>query len=130
MKKLLLVAAIVIGVWMGFHRGGSHGFASIGASISGDVSEEELRNLAASVGPGEVVMYTTTGCPYCAQARQWMSQYGFAFTECDAEASRQCARELEALGGNGVPYLVVRGHHMTDGFDSDEFVAALRDAQG
>jgi hypothetical protein len=25
----------------------------------------------------------------------------------------------------GVPYLIVKGQHMKDGFDSDEFVAAL-----
>lgn len=38
---------------------------------------------------------------------------------------RLCEGDLESLG-SGVPYLIVRGHHMKDGFDSDEFIAALR----
>jgi glutaredoxin len=130
MKKLLLIVAIAIGAWVAFHRGEGAGFSSIGASISGDVTEEELRSLAAGVQTGEVVMYTTTDCPYCAQAKSWLKRYGFEFSECDTEARRDCARELEELGGVGVPYVVVRGHHMKDGFDSDEFVAALRNRQG
>jgi glutaredoxin len=128
-RKLVLVAAIVVGAWVGIRSGffHHHGISSIGASISGDVSEEELRRLASKVGEGDVVIYTTTECPYCAQAKAWMTQYGFTYTECDTEASRSCAAEFERLGGNGVPYLIVRGHHMKDGFDSDEFVSILRD---
>ncbi len=42
----------------------------------------------------------------------------------------RCASEFQALRGNGTPYLVVRGprgeHHMKNGFDSDEFLAALQ----
>src|SRR5262245_4855157 len=98
MRKLIVIAAVVVGVWFGLHRGGGHGFSSIGAAISGDVSEEELRRLAAGVHSGEVVIYTTTECQYCAQAKAWMKQYGFAFTECDAEVSNQCAQELQELG--------------------------------
>jgi hypothetical protein len=36
-----------------------------------------------------------------------------------------CARDPQALG-SGVPYLIVRGQYMKDGFDSDAFIAALR----
>lgn len=127
-RKLILVAVIAVGVWMGIRAGHHPGIGSIGASISGDVSEEELRHLASTVAKGDVVIYTTTECPYCAQAKAWMTEYGFAYTECDTEVSERCADEFERLRGNGVPYLVVRGHHMKDGFDSDEFVAALRDS--
>jgi hypothetical protein len=56
-----------------------------------------------------------------------LNQYGFIFTESDMEVRPQCADDLQAIGGGvGVPYLVVRGHHMKDGFDSEEFIAALR----
>ena len=124
--KGLLIAAAVFGVWQGI-RSHHSGPASIGASISGDVSEQELRQLSSAVKSDDVLIYTTTECPYCAQAKAWMTQYGFHYRECDAQVSNACAAELERLGGVGVPYLIVRGHHMKDGFDSDEFVAALRE---
>jgi glutaredoxin len=33
------------------------------------------------------------------------------------------------LGSTGVPYLIVKGHHMKGGFDSDEFLVAMRQPQ-
>jgi glutaredoxin len=116
LRNWVLIGAVAFGAWQWQHM----------SSRPDDASDEQLRQLAASIKQGEVTIYTTTHCPYCAQAKSWMTQYGFTYTECDTEVSATCASELSALGGNGVPYLVVRGHHMRDGFDSDEFVAALR----
>lgn len=128
LRKQLLIGAILIGAFQGHQivKNRGEGIESLGAKIGKDLSEGELRQLAATMKQGDVVIYTTTGCPYCAQAKSWMTQYGFEFTECDAEASATCAQELDALDADGMPYLLVRGHHMKDGFDSDEFVAALR----
>jgi len=112
--KWLVIAALAFGAWQLVQR-----------SRTPDLSTEELTQLASTVRPDDVLIYTTTDCQYCAQAKAWMTQYGFAFTECDAQVRADCARDLQALG-SGVPYLVVRGHHMKNGFDSDEFIAALR----
>ncbi len=91
---------------------------------------DDLRTLAAATAPSDVVIYSASWCPNCKAAKQWMVQQGFAFTECDVEASASCAAELRAhygsSGQQGVPYLVVRGHHIKDGFDTEEFIAALR----
>ena len=129
--RWLGIAAIGYGAWLGakrglFSGGAGGGLASIGASLGGGASEDDLRRLATATRPGDVVIYTTTHCPYCAQAKQWMARYGFAFTECDAEQSASCAADLQRFGGQGVPYLVVRGRHMRDGFDSAQFLAALK----
>lgn len=86
----------------------------------------DIATLAAGVKAGEVVMYTTSTCTYCAQAKHWLDQQGFAYTECNMSTTPRCEQEFLGFGGNGTPYLVVRGHHMKDGFDSDEFLAALR----
>ncbi len=94
-------------------------------SKSSDISAEGLAQLAATVKPGDVTMYSTTECQYCAQAKGWLNQYGFAFSECNMSVREECEREFKSFGANGTPYLVVRGHHMKDGFDSDEFVALL-----
>lgn len=128
LSRLFLIGALMIGAWQGHQivKNRGEGIESVGVKLGNDVSEDELKQLAATVRQGDVVIYTTTGCPYCAQAKAWMTQYGFEFTECDAEVSATCAQELSTLDADGVPYLVVRGHHMKDGFDSDEFIAALR----
>ena len=126
--KLVLVIAIAWGGWTGIkftmHK---HGDApSLGASISNEVSAADLSALAKTVATGDVTIYTTTECPYCAQAKSWMSQYGFSYIECDTQARSECAREMQALGAVGVPFLVVRGKKMNDGFDSDQFLALLK----
>jgi len=42
----------------------------------------------------------------------------------------RCEQEFRDYGANGTPYLVLqrhgKSHHMKDGFDSDEFLAALQ----
>lgn len=91
-------------------------------------TEDGLRAFAAEVEPGDVLMYSTTHCPHCAQARSWLKRYGFDWTECNMSTTPHCEDEFRALGADGTPYLIVRGHHMKNGFDSDEFLAALRGA--
>ena len=99
-------------------------------SASSDLTTPQIQTLAASVKAEEVVMYSTTECPYCREAKGWLAQNGFAFTECNMSVERRCEAEFKAYGGNGTPFLVIRRvgkeHHMKDGFDSDEFLAALR----
>jgi glutaredoxin len=73
-----------------------------------------------------VTIYTTSWCPYCKAAKQWVQPQGFTFSECDVENSASCASEMQSMGGHGVPFLVVRGHRMKGSFNSDEFIAALK----
>lgn len=93
---------------------------------SKNLTIDEVQTLAETVRADEVVMYTTTSCPYAAQAAIWLRQHGFAYTECNMSTTPACEQAFLAHGGDGTPYLIVRGHHMRDGFDSDEFLAALR----
>ena len=82
--------------------------------------------LAANTLPGDVVMYSATWCPYCSQAKSWMGQYGFKPQICEIDQDSDCAAQLKALDLKaGVPYLIVKGHQMKNGFDTDEFKAAL-----
>ena len=75
---------------------------------------------------GDVLFYSAPWCANCAEAKGWMRRYGFKYQECDIDARPECAQQLRGMGGDGVPYLVVKGHHMKDGFDSSEFIAALQ----
>ncbi len=116
--KWIAVLALAHGAWAGFrlstelHSGGARG--------------DDMPALAASVKAEEVVMYTTTECVYCAQAKGWLRQNGFAFTECNVEKDACCEAGLRATGSVGVPTLLVRGQLMSNRFDSEEFVALLQ----
>lgn len=119
--KWFAMLAIAAVAWYGVR----HATWEAGTDAASVVSEQEIGDLAAGVKAEEVVIYTTSWCGYCAQAKRWMKQNGFAFTECDVEADARCAREFAATGSRGVPVLRVRGEWL-DGFNSDEFVAALQ----
>lgn len=127
--KLLIVLSIAYGAWAGFQnfksRSGGE-LTSIASRIGSNLSGEQLTALAASNQASDVVFFTAPWCPYCTQAKSWMAQYGFKYEECDIQVRSECASQLRGVGGDGVPYLVVKGHHMKDGFDSDEFVASLK----
>ena len=129
--KLVLVIAVVYGAWVGLHRtpGGTQGIttASLAGNFSAHPSIKQLTALAASTPSSEVLMYSAPWCSNCAAAKGWLAQYGFKFQECDIQASSTCLSQLQALDAEGgVPYLIVKGRHMKDGFDSEEFIAALK----
>jgi glutaredoxin len=119
-KKILLVSILVWAGWASFK---SHHRENTAAHTN--PTEEELRALATTVQASDVVMYSTSECPYCAEAKNWLNQHGFAFTECNMSVDQHCITEFKRYGADGTPFLIVRGHQMKDGFDSDEFIAAL-----
>ena len=121
--RLLLFAMLVLALQYGWHHRPHPGTGTAASS-------EDLHRLAATVQPGEVTMYSTTECGYCTQARAWLTQYGFAFTECNMSIEPRCEREFLAYGAVGTPYLVIRRggrtYHMKDGFDSEEFLRVVK----
>jgi glutaredoxin len=132
--KLFAVLALAYGAWLGYQRvaagGAGNGAGAAGIShagrISSNPSSAQLSQLAANAKPSDVLMYSAPWCSNCAAAKAWMAQYGFPYTECDVQSSSACLSQLKNLDPQGgVPYLIVKGQHMKDGFDSDEFVAAL-----
>ena len=73
----------------------------------------------------DVVMYTTSTCPYCAQARQWLQANHVPFVECNIERSVSCSSEFERQGAPGVPLMQVRSQWRI-GFDPEWLVLALQ----
>jgi glutaredoxin len=128
-RLMLTAVAVIVGVYAGHQahldkRGPGELFG--GADAADDAA---MRQLAGTVRAEQVVMYSTTECGYCTLARSWMTDHGFAFTECNMSLDSRCEDAFRALGATGTPYLIVRGprgeHHMKEGFDSDEFIKAL-----
>jgi glutaredoxin-like YruB-family protein len=69
-----------------------------------------------------VTMYATDWCPHCRNARQYFAAKGIAFTEVNVETSPAGREEYRALGGKGVPLIVV-GDKVMRGFSPQRFEA-------
>ena len=71
----------------------------------------------------EVVLFATPTCPFCKQAREYLSAQGIAYTEHDVTQPAEAARFRE-LDGQGVPVLFTSGTRIT-GFNEAAYRAAL-----
>ena len=67
-----------------------------------------------------VTMYSTDWCPHCKNARNYFTTKGIAFTEVNVETSEAGRKEYQALGGKGVPLIVV-GDKLMSGFSPQGF---------
>lgn len=66
----------------------------------------------------QIAVYTTTYCPYCVRAKQFLQSKGLAFTEVDVtgdEAARQAL--VEKSGGRKTVPQIFIGEQPIGGFD-------------
>lgn len=63
----------------------------------------------------EVVMYSTSGCPYCAKVRMLFDQTGVKYTEYQVDQSKEALADFERRGGQYVPLLYI-GEREIGGF--------------
>jgi glutaredoxin len=78
----------------------------------------------ASTAQPEVIMYATSWCPYCKQARSFFSRHGIVYVEYDVEHNGKAWRENKRLGGGGVPTIVV-GDEVVSGFSEHQLIKLL-----
>ena len=63
--------------------------------------------------PPKVVMYATSWCPYCAQARDLLEQKGVAWEEIDVDAEPVRRAEMMSRSGRStVPQIFVGETHV------------------
>ncbi|GFO67360.1 hypothetical protein GMLC_09390 [Geomonas limicola] len=77
-------------------------------------------------GPGRVVVYTRTGCPYCAQARKYLTAHQVPFVEYDIFKTEKGKRDFQTLKGVGVPIFIV-GDKRMDGYDENRLAVLLKE---
>ncbi|HLH24463.1 MAG TPA: Uxx-star family glutaredoxin-like (seleno)protein [Chloroflexota bacterium] len=77
----------------------------------------------------DVVVYTTTTCPYCRMAKDYLTQHGVSFTERDVAADPAAAAEAVRISRQqGVPIIAADGQVVV-GFDRpglDRLIAAVK----
>jgi glutaredoxin len=94
-------------------------FVAVALGLSAAASAWYDRSLSRSMAAaqeGDILMYTTTDCPYCARAREWLTTHEVPFTECDTSVNAACQEGFARTGSPGVPTLMVRDQRMI-GFD-------------
>jgi len=91
------------------------GLASLPAAAAGLADYRERR----------VVMYATSWCPYCEQARNYFRRRGIPYVEHDIEKDAAARRDYRAFGGRGVPVIFVDKQRM-NGFSVSGFEKIYR----
>lgn len=73
----------------------------------------------------KVIVYSTTSCPFCVMAKDFLRSNKMAFVDCDVSASPVKAAEMfKKSGQNGVPVIDVDGQIIV-GFDKEALEKAL-----
>jgi glutaredoxin len=107
MKILLMRIVVLFFVMCGGH-----------ALANPTVSESVL--LAQAAPSKQVVMYATSWCPYCQQARNYFREQGIPYVEHDIEKDAEAKRAYQAFGGKGIPVIFV-GQQRMNGFSVASF---------
>jgi len=65
----------------------------------------------------QIKIYTTTYCPYCTLAKDWMKKHGLKFSEVNVEDDEDAAKDMVRKSGQrGVPVIEIDGKIVV-GFD-------------
>jgi glutaredoxin len=86
---------------------------------------EELRPSYQTKKKADIVLYTTSWCPYCRKARDYLRSRGVDFIEYDIEKDKEAAvrkRQLDNRGG--VPFAIINGRSIS-GFSASAYERAL-----
>lgn len=78
-----------------------------------------------SVAAGQVILYATSWCGYCAKTRRFFADHQIAYEEIDIEKTAAGEAAYRQLGGGGVPIVVVNQTTVIRGYDPDGILAAL-----
>lgn len=63
-----------------------------------------------------VIVYTSSTCPHCVTAKDYLKEKNVEFTEKNVQTDPEARRELIKMGHMGVPVIVIDGEEIV-GFD-------------
>ncbi|MFH1201598.1 MAG: glutaredoxin family protein [Candidatus Omnitrophota bacterium] len=72
-----------------------------------------------------VKVYSTSTCPFCIRAKQFLKENNISFQDIDVAANHEAAEEMIRISGQmGVPVLDIDGEIIV-GFDKERISQAL-----
>lgn len=99
---LIVAVCLAAGLWLGpLARAGYERAFPPPLFVTGDYSA--IYRQAAS----PVVMFSTSTCPHCADARRLLGQLGVSYRDMVVDQDADAKRRYEALEGDGVPLLFI-----------------------
>lgn len=117
LRSLSGLAAVVLGAW------------ALSQAVSWWQDARAAQAVREGSQRGDITLYTTSTCPYCARAAAWLNKHGVRWRECNIEADAACLRTYEAQGAPGVPLVRVNGQWDL-GFNANWVAEALRNPPG
>lgn len=73
----------------------------------------------------KITVYSTTTCPFCIRAKQFLKDNNIAFEEIDVAENHEKAQQMIKKSGQmGVPVIEIDGEIIV-GFDKDKIKEAL-----
>lgn len=72
-----------------------------------------------------VLLYSSSGCPYCKKARDFLSEHNIAYEDIDVYQSERGREDFRKLGAIGVPIFVV-GDTKLIGYEKDQLEDLLK----
>ena len=73
----------------------------------------------------KILLYTSSTCPHCKTAKDYLDQKGYEYEEKNVQMDQNAAIELQNIGAQGVPTLVVNGHVIV-GFQPQKIEESLK----
>ena len=95
MKVLFIVVALLLGSYL----------AQISSTKNSGLSALSI----AAKHQGKVILYATDWCGYCAKMRRFLKHKKIDYHEYNIEKSVEGKNQYHALGGRGVPLMLVNG---------------------
>lgn len=72
----------------------------------------------------DVIIYTSSTCPYCTLAKEYLDEKGLEYTEKNVQKDTTARKELMDMGHMGVPVIVI-GEEQIVGFDKTKIDLAV-----
>jgi len=84
-------------------------------------AKNNLRDKLVKASLQNIEIYTTSWCPYCKKAKEYLNSKGISYTEYDVEKDPEAMRRKNELApGGGVPVAVVNGR-IVKGFSKETY---------
>jgi len=74
----------------------------------------------------KVVLYSSSSCAKCREAKQYFMANGITYAEFDVQKNRRGAKEFARLNGRAVPIILIGGERL-NGFNKRDFETLYRD---
>lgn len=110
----------------GYHKQGMKSILgeAYGLNIYNRLERQVMKTHFDAQGKPRLVMYGTTWCPGCKEAREYFKENNIEYTELDAEKSSKGKKNYAILQGGGYPLIYV-GHRFLPGFDKKKINTAI-----